>query len=476
MTVDEADLERLSDWAAGFRLPDLPAPLVPTAKACALYGLAVGIATIRVPSVHLISRAIDSDGGGSGPATRLLDGATSSVGNAALANSVLLSGRAQGDSHNAGHIGGVAIPSALAIAQSRRLSGASFLESMIVGYETGLRIGRDHASALSRRGFRTTPTYGAFAAAAAGAHGMGLDGEGTANALAVAANLTSGLREYVNAGTEESPLQAGFAARNGLYAALVAEAGMVAAHSAIHGPAGFYSAYGGADSDHGDRLLDGLGTDFEFAAVTYKPYPACQFLRGSISGLIALRERARGRLPASIRITLNPYEADFIGVRYYGPFTSPAQTVMSAPFCAALAWTTGGISYTGMRTYDDASVSELVPRVTIVGDPAVRRYQCVLEVVLDDGETLSLRDDGAEAEYEMHWDAAVRSAYSLCAEVGASGDAVERLVDAAHRLDGADDTSELVAATRQIIADARGSGDAAPIAAPASPSFSSHAP
>src|SRR5262249_2096984 len=149
-----------------------------------------------------------------------------SAANAAMANGVLLSGRAQGDSHKAGHIGGVAIPSALAVAQQRKLSGADFLSAMIVGYEVGLRIGRDHASELSTLGFRTTPTYGVFTAAAAGARALGLDGAQTADALALSANLASGLREYVNAGTEESPFQAGFAARNGISAALLAEAGV----------------------------------------------------------------------------------------------------------------------------------------------------------------------------------------------------------------------------------------------------------
>ena len=56
------------------------------------------------------------------------------------------------------------------------------------------------------------------------------------------------------------------------------------------------------------------------------------------------RERAGGATVSSMDIRMNPYEADFIGVRFTGPFTSAPQTVMSAPFCAALAWITGTAS------------------------------------------------------------------------------------------------------------------------------------
>jgi 2-methylcitrate dehydratase PrpD len=447
-----AELEALAAFAAEFDLSTLPAELLPTARACVLYGLAVGVSTLRVPSAHRICAMIDADGGtGAGTSTRLLDGQVSSTGNAALANSVLLSGRAQGDSHTAGHIGGVAIPSALAIAQAEELSGAEFLSAMIVGYEVGLRIGRDHSAPLSTRGFRTTPTYGVFTAAAAGARGLRLGASETADALAIAANLASGLREYVNAGTEESPFQAGFAARNGLSAALLAATGVNAAHSALHGPAGFFSAYGGADSDHGSRLVEGLGEEWEFTHVTYKPYPACQFLRGMISGLIALRRESAGGTPVAIEVRLNPFEADFIGVRYYGPFSSPAQTVMSAPFCAALTWATGTTSYVGMRTYDDDAVNELVPLVTIVGDDSIQRYQTHLRVELADGRVLTLEDNAAEDAYDMNWDAAVESARALCAETGAPAELTERLIEAAAGIDTAPDTAALVSAVRAIL-------------------------
>ncbi len=456
-TGTSADLATLATFVSEFELGALPAESLPTARGCLLYGLAVGVATIRVPVARLICETIDADGAGAaGPALRLLDGVPASTGNSALANGVLLSGRVQGDSHPTGHIGGVAIPAALAIAQARGLSGADLLATMIVGYETGLRIGRDHATELSSRGFRTTPTYGVFTAAAAGARGLGLGPAATANAFSLAANLAAGLREYVNAGTEESPFQAGFAARSGITAALLASTGVPAAPSALHGKVGFFSAYGGPDSDHGSRMCDDLGTQFEFTEVTYKPYPACQFLRGAIRGIAALREQAGTARPTAIEVRLNPFEADFVGVRYAGPFSASSQTVMSAPFCAALTWATGTTGYAGLRDYGNQAVLDLVPLVEVVGDDNLRRYQTHLRVTLDDGRVLSSEDAEDEGAYRVTWDAAVRASHALCAEAGAPAELADRLVEAVAGVDRAPDVSGVVDAVRALITAARG--------------------
>jgi 2-methylcitrate dehydratase PrpD len=452
--VSAADLARLGEFVSTVTVDRLPPGLLPTAKACLLYGLAVGVATTAVPEAAGVCAALDAGAAGPGPATRLLDGRPASPADAALANGVLLSGRVQGDSHPAGHLGGVVIPAALAVAQLRGLSGADLLAALVVGYEAGLRIGRDHSAALSARGFRTTPAYGVLAAVAAAARGTGLDPEQAASALGLAANLAAGLREYVNAGTTESPFQAGFAARSGITAALLAGAGARAAATALHGPAGFFTAYGGPDSDHGARLCDGLGEVFEFPSVTYKPYPACQFLRGMIRGLAELREQV-GSCPArAVEVRLNPFEADFVGVRYAGPFISSAQTVMSAPFCAALTWTSGTASYAGLRQFTEPAVLDLVPRVTVTGDPALERYQTDLRVDLADGRVLTRRDRGDAGAYRLTWDAAVEATALLCAEAGGSAARRDDLIAAVSAVDQAPDTSAVLSMVRALIAEA----------------------
>jgi 2-methylcitrate dehydratase PrpD len=59
----------------------------------------------------------------------------------------------------------------------------------------------------------------------------------TGHALAIAASEASGLKE--NFGTMVKPLHAGLAARNGVLAALLAQAGLSASAEAIAGAQGF---------------------------------------------------------------------------------------------------------------------------------------------------------------------------------------------------------------------------------------------
>src|SRR5215218_7962149 len=303
---NSSDLETLGGFAASLNTAELPADVVHTAKACLLYGLAVGIGTRRARPALLAAAASGEEQSVRG-ATRFVDGKATSHGSAVFANAVLLSGRVQGDSHPCGHIGGVVIPAAVASAQRARIGGKQLLAALVAGYEVALRIGRDHAADLSTRGFRTTPCYGVFGAAIAACRAQGFYGAGMVNAIGLAANFAGGLREYVDAGTEESPFQAGFAARNGLYVADLVAHGLNAARSALHGGAGFYRAFAGAGIDYGKRLVHELGTHFEFTTVTYKQYPACQFLRGLIRGLSELRRHAEGARPASIALKMNPY-------------------------------------------------------------------------------------------------------------------------------------------------------------------------
>ena len=412
-----SDLDEIARYAATLDVRALPDPIVKSARACVLYGLAVGIGTVRAKSAQAAVTATEIDGATGGHATRLIDGTHAARASAAFANAVLLSGRVQGDSHPCGHLGGVVIPAALAAAEHAGASGAQFLSALIAGYEISLRIGRDHAADLSARGVRTTPCYGVFGSAVAAGKLMGFDGEKIANAIRLAANFAGGLREYVDAGTEESPFQAGFAARNGLNVAALVSCGITAAPSALHGSDGFYRAFGKPGVDYGKRLNEDLGRHYEFTTVTYKQYPVCQWLRGIIRGMSILSKQARGARPRVIELTMNPFEADFIGVRYAGPYTSPTQTVMSAPFCAALGWTEGTASYAGLRNFSNRAVLDLIPATRVISDPARRRYEPHLRVVTDDGGVFEWQDSAGQDSYRISWDAAVTMTRQLADEM-----------------------------------------------------------
>jgi 2-methylcitrate dehydratase PrpD len=436
-------LRALARFAAGADVRRMPAEVVEKARALLLYAMAVGFAGLRLPQARQSAAA---GGQSAGASTRFFDGRRCDAADAAFANGALFHGRVQDDSHPAGHVGGVVVPTSLAVAEAMGTSGADLLAAIVAGYEVALRIGRDHATDLSKRGFRTTPVYGVFGAAASAGRLMRLDAATLTHALSLAANMAGGLREYSAAGTNEYPFQAGAGASNGILAARLAAAGATSAPTALDGAAGFFRAYGEAGRRYGDGIAEKLGANFETMAVTYKPYPVCQFHRGIIRGCAALSARAKGAAVASLAIRMHPFEADFYGVRHAGPFTTFPQTFMSAPFCAALAWARGDVTLAGLTDYDAGDVLALVKKVEIVGDAARPRYDPLILARLADGTELEWREREGQATYNLTWEAATAMTVKLAAEVGVPQAQARELADLAAGIGDAPSIKPLIAA------------------------------
>ena len=435
-------LRELARFAARADARDLPAPVAEKAKACLLYALAVGAGGMRAVQPACAAVAQRATGGGS---TRFFDGASCDAAIAAFGNGTLLHARVQDDAHPAGHVGVVVVPAGLAAAESAGAAGRDLLAALVAGYEVALRIGRDHAADSSARGFRTTPLYGVFGAAAAAGRLVGLDHEAMTHALSLAANTAGGLREYAEAGSEDFPYQAGFAAGNGIAAARLAAAGATSGPSVLDGKAGFYRGFGEGGRDYASRVAERLGERFEMMAITYKPYPICQFHRGVVRGFCALRERACGRGLVAARVRMHPFEADFFGVRYDGPFATFPQTFMSVPFCAGLAWSRGDVTLAGLTDFDDQDVLSHVPRIEVISDPRRDRYAPAIEAHLSDGTVLEWQDGDAADAYRLTWETAHDMAARLGAEAGVDLAPLATAVDA---VDEAPDVAAIVAAMR----------------------------
>ena len=107
------------------------------------------------------------------------------------------------------------------------------------------------------RGFDGSDVFGSLACAAAGARLLKLDAAKASAAIAIAGSEMGGL--VANLGTDVGVLHAGFAARNGFQAALLAKAGIYGAADALEARQGFGEAiFGPADGP-----LFGITTELE---------------------------------------------------------------------------------------------------------------------------------------------------------------------------------------------------------------------
>jgi 2-methylcitrate dehydratase PrpD len=178
-------------------------------------------------------------------------------------------------------------PPALALGETRPLTGAQIITAFALGAEIECRIGNMVTGGHYARGWHITSTCGVYGSAIASGYLIGLPPEKLAHALGIAASQSAGIVE--NLPHEAKNIGMGNAARGGLLAALFAEAGYDAAPRAIDGALGWARAAG--DEPQIEELLGGLGTRWELLKNTYKPYPAGIVMHAIVDACLDLKAR-----------------------------------------------------------------------------------------------------------------------------------------------------------------------------------------
>src|SRR5690606_2686556 len=232
---------------------------------------------------------------------------------AAFANAVLGHGLVRDDMHlgSVSHLGVVVLPAALAAAEETKVSGEALLVAIACGYEAGGKIGRAILDVDVAKRFRPTGIAGPVAAATAAAKLVGLDADGIADALAIAANAAAGYNEWAATGGSEMFFQVGLAVRNGLTAARLAAAGAYASPSALDGAAGLLAAFGKRDAAVPAPFEGGA----ELSSVFFKPVPACNFAQtpAQVAERIAREHRIDAAAIETVRVRVTRAAAAYPG-------------------------------------------------------------------------------------------------------------------------------------------------------------------
>lgn len=344
-------------------------------------------------------------------------------GDAAFANAARLHARTQDDFHPFGriHVGAVTLATALATSD---LTGERLLDALAAGYEAMCLVATAYSAKAQRRGLRPTGMFGPIGAAATAAVALGLDRDGVANALGLAAARSGGTMQSWLSGSDEWVLEPGAAARAGLEAALFSQAGAVASLEAFEGRAGWSRAYFGDDAEPLRAALARPGSYVSEVAV--KPYPVSGIAQVPTELACRAKRAVGGGTVRSAVIRLSPSEASYPGSSNGGPFRSRSDALMSVPFCIACAFTDGAVRIARLESPNE--LSDLVAVVELVSDEALGEGEGVLRLDVD-GEILELSGDGSELLHPT-WEALTAdSAAALAVRSEAEPDAVAATVE-----------------------------------------------
>jgi 2-methylcitrate dehydratase PrpD len=389
----------LARFVVGLSLDDIPAPVVTAASLLALDTLGNALAAVPEDFGRAAVRAAERLGGP--PESTLIGSAVrASAANAALANGTLAHGLDFDDTREDAivHTGSGAVTTALAVGEAVGASGRRVVEALIAAVEVMCRIGLAVPGRFHARHFHPTALAGGFAAAAAAGKLHGLGEDQLVHAFGIGGSQAAGIIEYLVDGTWTKRLHPGWAAHAGIVAAVLAESGMIGPETVFEGAHGFYQAFaGGHDRERLAALVATLGSTWEIANLTFKPYPCGSIAHPYMDCALRLRERHRIDIADIVAIRCRTAEGPV--PRLWEPLASKQAppngyaAKFSLPYLVATMLVRGraGLAEFSDAAVRDAALLRVAGCVTYELDPTIdypRRFIGDVRVRLASGEEL----------------------------------------------------------------------------------------
>src|SRR5437667_10073830 len=289
------------------------------------------------------------------------------------------------------HPGCAVVPAALAMAEREDRSGEQLLRAVAFGYDLCCRLlmalGPDHVRATHRSAEGISSTFGAVGAAALLAR---LDERGMRHAVSYAAQQVSGIWSWERdtEHVEKAFDFAGMGARNGITAAMMAQAGFTGVPDVLDGEHNALQAL--SREPQPEQMVAGLGTRFFVTETAIKPFSVGYPIQAPLDAFLTLRREHKLSVDNVERIVVKLPED---GARIVNDRSMPD---VNCQHIIALALVEGAVSFADSHSYErmkEAKVLAAKARVQLIADrglmdPAAPRSGRV-EVTLRNGQTIS---------------------------------------------------------------------------------------
>jgi 2-methylcitrate dehydratase PrpD len=310
---------------------------------------------------------------------------------AAMANAMSAHADETDDAHfpTVTHPGSVILPAALAIAEKEHRPGMDLIVAVVLGYDVMCRVNKAlDREIVSNRGFHPGSICAAFGAVATASRLLGLSARQVSYALGMAGTQACGINTWRQdpEHIDKALCYSGAPARNGVTAALMAQAGFTASSTVFEGEENILDAY--SDRPHPEEIVKELGSRYEILDTSIKKYPGGQPMQATLEGYFRLvkEQSLKGkeqiqkivvRLPESQARTINDRHMPDVNCQYL----------------LSVAMIDGKIDFQNSHDFErmhDPEVVELKKRIQIVADaeltkrhPAVR--SAIVEINTFDG-------------------------------------------------------------------------------------------
>ena len=287
----------LSTFMGGAATRALPDAVVEKTKFMILDTLAAMISGSELPPGMFAIRFAKANAGNNPVCTVAGSSVRCGPIDAALANGILGHSDETDDTHppSQSHPGCAAVPAALAVGEKFAIDGTRFVRAVALGYDVGTRVtatlGKLQYMFESHRS--THGIAGNFVAAAAAGCAAGLNTQQMRWLLSYAAQQASGLASWRRDvdHIEKAFDFGGMAARNGVTAALLVQAGGTGVDDVLSGTDNFFQGF--VPKNNPGMIVEALGTRFEVMRTDIKKWTVGAPIQAPLDALDILLKRER---------------------------------------------------------------------------------------------------------------------------------------------------------------------------------------
>jgi len=361
---------RMAEYGTSLRFEDLPAAVVHETKRRFIDSFATAVGAMDSDAFAIARRcALRVQGQ---PGASLLGGGQSSGEWATFVNGLLIRYLDYNDTYlslEPAHPSDNLAP-VLAVGEMARATGRDMITAAVLAYEIQCRL--CDAASLRKHGFDHV-TYGALSSAAGACKLMKLDAVRTTHAIGLAGVANTALRQ-TRAGELSMWKGCAFAnaARNGVFAALLAADGMTGPAPIFEGDVGIMKLLTGPFEV---PVLGGNGQPFMISQTYIKFWPAEYHSQSAIDAALQLRKEV-GDMRNVAAIDIHTFDAavDIIGKdpEKWRPKTRETAD-HSLPYCTAVALADGDVTLAQFepKRFTDPALLDLVAKVQIHRDAAL---------------------------------------------------------------------------------------------------------
>ncbi|WP_099156982.1 MmgE/PrpD family protein [Virgibacillus ndiopensis] len=289
------------------------------------------------------------------------------------------------------HAGAVVVPTVLTYGDILKSSGKDILTSIVVGYETMLRIGKGiNATKHRMQGWHATSTCGTFGAASSVAKLSKFDENQMVNALGIAGTQSSGLWAFTANGANTKMFHAGSASASGVLATILVNGGLTGSNQIIEAEdGGFYKS--SSEEYSFDAIIENLEDDFLIGNITRKPFSCCRSMHPSIQAALKIRESGIN-LEEIKSIKVRTYEVAKVQCGYTHTPQNSMDAKFSIPYGVAVTLIDGQAlmnQFSPDRIKDEETI-RLAQKVEIIVDEKFenaypKNWGCSLEIETTNG-------------------------------------------------------------------------------------------